>query len=424
MAITNVSLTHKTGPIELLEQVVASVPVGQLLRRLHAEPLLDESMVLSTCNRVEVYARTVDHGGAAAAIVDLLAGQAGLPAGAIREAVVVRDTLQGVEHLLTVACGLDSMAVGEEQIVSQVRHALREAQAARTIGPVLSGLAHAALRTSKRARTETRVGTAGISLAQFGIRMAAQTLGDLAGRTALLLGSGTVATLAGRLLEKEGVGRILVSARRPDRAARLAEAIGGGEVVDPAALPAALAECDIVVAATAAAELVLTADQLRGPRDRAGHRPLFILDLAMPRDVDPDSRGIAGVTLVDLDELGRRLPDGGTLADVAQVRAIVAEETAAYLARRGEASVTPLITKLHAQLRDHVEAELARLYHRLPGLGERERAATAAAMHRVAGRLLHTPTVRAKELSASTGGRVYLEALSQLFDLDAGKVDA
>jgi glutamyl-tRNA reductase len=280
-------------------------------------------------------------------------------------------------------------------------------------------LIDAALRVSKRARTETTISTEGVSLARAGIDLADAHLGGLAATHAVVLGTGSMGKLAARLLRESGVGRLSVAGRNAARAADVAVALNAGHL--PADdVPAALADADILVSATGAAAPVVLADQVRTARAQTGGRPLFILDLGMPPDVDPVVGQLAGVTLVDLAALGRHLAGRETPDQVPRVRAIVAAEAAAYAVRQEQAAAAPVIAALHAQIRQLADGELERLHDRLPNLSDQQRAETAAAVHRILRKVLHRPTIRAKEFSAGPSGPVYLDALRELFDLSVG----
>jgi glutamyl-tRNA reductase len=328
----------------------------------------------------------------------------------------VRAGLPAAEHLFSVACGLDSMAVGEDQIVAQIKAAARQAAAAGTTGPAVTGLIDAALRTSKRARTQTTISTEGISLAQAGLGLAAARLGGLAARDAVVLGTGSTGKLAARLLRQADVGRLSVAGRDVARTTEVAAAVGASPL-RAADVPAALARADLLVTATGAAAPVVVAGPVQAARARAGGRPLFVLDLGMPPDVEPAVGRLAGVTLTDLAALGQHLAGQAAPDQILQARAIVAAEAAAYAERQDQAAAAPVIAAMHAQIRRLADAELARLHDRLPDLSEHQRAETAATVHRILRKVLHRPTVRAKEFSASPEGRVYLDALQQLFDL-------
>jgi glutamyl-tRNA reductase len=422
MTIVNVGVSHRTAPAEVLEKLaVPAAELGGLLARLQAVPGLDEVAVLSTCNRVEVYAAASGPvGQVTRAVADLVAGRGQVGAGEVLRLARIRVGGAAAEHVFSVACGLDSMAVGEDQIVAQIKDAARAARAAGTTGPVISGLIDAALRASKRARTQTTISTEGISLARAGLDLAAGHLGGLAARHAVVLGTGSMGKLAARLLREAGVGRLGVASRSPARAAEVAAAVRGTPLA-ASDMPAALADTDILVTATGSAVPVLRAGQLRAAREPAGGRPLFVLDLGMPPNVEPAADRLAGVTLVDLTALGRHLASLDVPGQVPQVRAIVAAEAAAYMDRQDQAAAAPVIAAMHAQIRQLADAELARLHDRLPELSEQQRAETTATVHRILRKVLHRPTVRAKEFSAGPQGPLYLEALRQLFDLSTSE---
>lgn len=421
MTIVNLGLSHRAAPAEMLEKL--AVPVarqGGVLALLHAVPAIGEVVVLSTCNRVEVYAAAdAPADRVTRAVAGVLAAHGGIPVNDVLQTARVRLGRAAAGHLFSVACGLDSMAVGEDQIVAQIKAAVRAATEAGTTGPILATLMDAALRASKRARTETAISTAGISLARAGLDLAeAHLAGGLAGRHAVVLGTGSMGRLAARLLREAGVARLSVASRREARAAEAAAA-AGGMPLRAADVATALGDADILVTATGAAEPMVLAAQVRAARDRG--QPLFVLDLGMPPDVEPAVGRLPGVTLVDLTALGRHLAGRDEPDQVPQVRAIIAAEVAAYTSRQNEATAAPVIAALHAQITKLADAELARLHHRLPDLTDKQQAETAATVHRILRKVLHRPTVRAKEFSASPAGPVYLEALRQLFDLSAGE---
>ncbi len=423
MTIICLSLSHRFVPAGLLEKLaVPAGELGEVLARLHAVPGVDEVAVLSTCNRVEVYAAVSGPAdrvtGAAAALV---AARGHVAAGQVMRMARVRVGLPAAEHLFSVACGLDSMAVGEDQIVAQIKAAARQAAAAGTSGPAVAGLIDAALRASKRARTQTTISIEGISLARAGLDLAAARLGGLAARDAVVLGTGSTGKLAARLLRQAGVGRLSVAGRDVARAAEVAAAVGG-RPLRATAVPAALARADLLVTATGAAAPVVAAGPVRAARAQAAGRPLFVLDLGMPPDVEPAVGRLAGVTLTDLAALGQHLAGHAAPDQIPQVRAIVAAEATAYAERQDQAAAAPVITAMHTQIRQLADAELARLHDRLPDLSEHQRAETAATVHRILRKILHRPTVRAKEFSASPEGQIYLDALQQLFDLRMAEV--
>jgi glutamyl-tRNA reductase len=423
MTIVNLGISHRIAPPEVLEKLaVPSTQRGNVLARLRAAPAIDEVAVLSTCNRVEVYAATHGPAGPAArTVADVLAAHGEVATSEVVRMARIRVGGAAVEHLFTVACGLDSMAVGEDQIVAQIKDAARAAAAAGTIGPAITGLIDAALRASKRARTQTTISTEGISLTRAGLELAHAHLGELATRHAVVVGTGSTGKLAVRLLREAGVGRLSVASRSQERAAEVA-AGAQGRPLRTSDVPDALTDADILVTATGAAVPVVLAGQVRAARALAGRSPLFVLDLGMPPDVEPAVGRLDGVTLVDIAALGRHLADQAMPGQIQQVRAIVAAEAAAYLDRQDQAIAAPVIAAMHAQIRQLADAELARLRHQLPDLSEEQQTEMATTVYRILRKILHQPTVRARELSTGPSGPIYLDALRQLFDLRTEEV--
>jgi glutamyl-tRNA reductase len=422
MTIVNVGVSYRTAPAEVLEKLaVPSTELGGVLARLHAVASIGEVAVLSTCNRLEVYAATARAADGAAgpvtrAVTALAAARAQIPVADVLRMTRIHVGGAAAEHLFSVACGLDSMALGEDQIVAQVKAAARSAAAAGTAGPAITSLIDAALRVSKRARTQTTISTEGISLARAGLDLAHAHLGGLKGRDAVVVGTGPTGRLAARLLREAGAGQLSVASRDAARAAEVAAAVHG-RPLRTSDVPAALAGADILVTATGATVPVLPLAPVEAARARADGRPLYVLDLGLPPDVDPAIGRLAGVRLTDLTALGRHLADGAVPGQIPQVRAIVAAEAAGYIERQQQAAATPVIAAMHAQIRQLADAELTRLHGRLPGLSEQERAETAATVHRILRKVLHQPTVRAREFSSGPDGPVYLDALRQLFNL-------
>jgi glutamyl-tRNA reductase len=412
MTILAIGASYKTAATDLLERL--SVPAEELpaaLDRLRGSPAIGEVLLLSTCNRTEVYVAPRDSVSQAAHAVDhFFAARAGLSVAEVCGFLRVRHGAEAVTHLCAVACGLDSMATGEEHIVAQLRSAARAGATGRVLGEALD----TAFRASKRARTETGIGSAAPSLLSAGLDLGKAAIGELAGKRAVLIGSGSMGTLAARALHDEGLGSIEVASRTAANASRLAEKVGG-TVVEPAGLTEVLARCDVLVCSTGSPEQVVTADVLRAARRGNGNRPMFALDLAMPRDIEPACRDVDGVTLVDLDVLGGFLAGSGEVSEVDAAWRIVAEEAAEFAARERAVSAAPLITALRVHADELVGAELTRLRSRLPTLGDRERSETETAMHRVAQKLLHRPTVRIKELSSAADGDLYVDAMYRLF---------
>ena len=434
MSVLVVGLSHKSAPVAILERVaVSGDTLSKLLRDVaQAEPVA-EVFVVSTCNRVEVYADVDRFHAGVTAICEMLARHCGVPAHELTTNLYVHYEDRAVSHLMAVACGLDSMVVGEGQILGQVRSALKVAGDHGTVGRVLSELGRLALRTGKRARAETGIGRAGLSLLTVAIDLAAAGLGQagpdaLAGRDVLIVGAGSMSAMAAATATRSGAASIVVANRTRSHAERLAADVSA-TTAGLADLPAAMAAADVVISCTGAAGQVITAGMVSAAvaaRTLAG-RPgaLILLDLAMPRDVEPDVDGLPGVVLIGMDLLSVH-GIAATEDDIAAVRAILEAELAAYHSAMDAARVAPTVVALRAKAAKVVDAELARLTGRLSAdaLSGHALDEIAQTVRRVVDKLLHAPTVRVKELAGSPGGEEYAAALRVLFDLDPRAVEA
>jgi glutamyl-tRNA reductase len=433
-------VSHRSAPVSVLEQLSLdeSDQVKIVDQMLHS-PLVTEAMVLSTCNRVEVYAVVDAFHGGLAVIGQVLSEYAGMPMSELTKFAYVRYSEAAVEHLFAVASGLDSAVIGEQQVLGQVRRAYAAAETNRAVGRILHELAQRALSVGKRVHSETAIDAAGASVVSVALDMAERRLGALDGKTAVVVGAGAMGALSAAHLTRAGIGRVQVVNRSVARAERLARKIRESGVPSEALaldrLPDALAVADVVVSCTGAVSPVVSladvhhalvaARRLASGQatDEAAH-PLVICDLGMPRDVDPAVAGLPGVWVVDVDRVQHEPSAHAAAADVDAARRIVATEVAGYLAGQRMAEVTPTVTALRRRAADVVEAELLRLDNRLPGLESAEREEVARTVRRVVDKLLHAPTVRIKQLASAPGGDSYAEALRELFELDQTAVDA
>ncbi|MEU7002822.1 glutamyl-tRNA reductase [Nonomuraea sp. NPDC046570] len=406
MSVLAIGLSHRSAPVALLERVsVTGDALVKLLHDVRTEVCVAEVMVVSTCNRVEVYAAVDRFHGAVTAISRLLGVHSGVPVEELTPHLYVHYEDRAVEHLFSVASGLDSMVVGEGQILGQVRQSLRLAQDEGVLGATLNELAQQALRVGKRAHAETGIDRAGASMVSAGLSLA----GPLEGRRALVVGAGSMSALSAATLSRAGLTDIVVANRTFERAVRLAESVGG-RAVELSEVPRELRNADVVISCTGAGHHVITPDMVQGP--------LFLLDLALPHDIDPAVRQVPGVTLVDLEAInasGVGSQDGDA---VQSVRDLVAQEVEAFLVAERAARVTPTVVALRDKAADVVEAELGRLLMRVPDLDGRMRDEVGQTVRRVVDKLLHEPTVRVKQLATSPAGDHYAEALRELFDLD------
>ncbi|MFF7764834.1 glutamyl-tRNA reductase [Streptomyces griseorubiginosus] len=568
MSLLVVGLSHRSAPVSVLERAALHVDaqVKLLQDTVAAEPAT-EAAVLATCNRIELYADVDKFHAGVAELSTLLAQHSGVGLDELTPYLYVHYEDRAVHHLFSVACGLDSMVVGEGQILGQIKDSLARAQELHTAGRLLNDLFQQALRVGKRAHSETGIDRAGQSLVTFGLEQLASgtAVQDWAlGKKALVIGAGSMSSLAAATLARAGVSEVVIANRTAERAERLAEILndsGESDVVARAvpmdSVPDELTRADVVVSCTGATGLVLTAEAVasavqgveagRGwaaqlgagevpPRVGSGAAPggtsarglgdskarslaepeescpldlapvpstagfsvlgeaavagmaaseleqhaawvdnaprpqgavalvdplaeadaiaalaataavigrvperrkpepvaeiprpapsLFLLDLAMPRDIDAAVHRLAGVRLVDIESLAEASADAPMAADVDQVRRIVADEVAAFGAALRAAHITPTVVALRTMAADVVAGEIARLDGRLPGLDDKQRGEITQTVRRVVDKLLHAPTVRVKQLAAEPGGAGYADALRTLFDLDPETVAA
>jgi len=418
-----VGVSHRSAPVALLDRVaLGSDAAEQLQVDLLASPHVAEAMVLATCNRVEVYADVSRFHGGVVDVTASLAKAAGLAREEVTPHLYVRYEDRAVQHLFEVAAGLDSMVVGEQQILGQVRSSLRSAQDAATVGRSLNDLAQAALRVGKRVHTDTGIDRAGISVVSVALDLAAEQAGPLDGRRALVIGAGAMSSLAATLLRRAGVADLVIANRTYEHGARLAEQVDGRAIrLDE--VPDHLAGAEIVVSCTGSTGLVLTTRQLAAARADRQH-PVVVVDLALPHDTEESLGSLPGVTRLDLVDVADVPGAQASERDVELARAIVAEEVRTHLASLAALKVEPVVVSLRARAEQVVEAELQRLRLRLPDLDDEAADELARSLRRAVSTLLHTPTVRMKELAADPEGTRYAAALHRLFDLDPEAIES
>ncbi|MFI1225485.1 MULTISPECIES: glutamyl-tRNA reductase [unclassified Streptomyces] len=488
MSLLVVGLSHRSAPVSVLERAsLAAETQAKLLQdTLAAEPAT-EAAVLATCNRIELYADVDKFHAGVAELSTLLAQHSGVGLEELTPYLYVHYEDRAVHHLFSVACGLDSMVVGEGQILGQIKDALARGQELHTAGRLLNDLFQQALRVGKRAHSETGIDRAGQSLVTFGLQQLAAGADPACwarGKRALVIGAGSMSSLAAATLARTGCAEIVVANRTRSRADRLAEILRQGDgaavrahAVEMSAVGDELTRADIVVSCTGSTGLVLTADALADalgvtldaapeqpaatvtpapadvdqhaawvengsatsaaqagpatalrrvtvPAQSTGPVRLALLDLAMPRDIDGAAHRIDGVRLVDIESLAEASADAPMAADVDRVRTIVSDEVAAFGAAQRAAHVAPTVVALRTMAADVVAGEIARLDGRLPDLDEKQRAEITQTVRRVVDKLLHAPTVRVKQLASEPGGAGYADALRELFDLDPQTVAA
>ncbi|AIA04454.1 glutamyl-tRNA reductase [Streptomyces noursei] len=438
MSLLVVGLSHRSAPVSVLERAaLAPGSRGKLLQDVVSAEPATESAVLSTCNRIELYADVDKFHAGVAELSTLLARHCGVGLEELTPYLYVHYEDRAVHHLFSVACGLDSMVVGEGQILGQIKDALAVAQEQHTAGRLLNDLFQQALRVGKRAHSETGIDKAGQSLVTFGLEQlagGADVAGWARGKRALVIGAGSMSSLAATTLVRSGVGELVVANRTVARAQRLVQILtepGGpgaatgltARALAMDAVEAELVRAEIVISCTGASGLVLTGEQIAAALAGRDGR-MWLLDLAMPRDVDAAAHRIDGARLVDIESLAEASADAPMAADVDKVRALVADEVAAFGAAQRAAHITPTVVALRTMAADVVSSEITRLDGRLPDLDDKQRAEITQTVRRVVDKLLHAPTVRVKQLASEPGGAGYADALRELFDLDPQTVAA
>jgi len=415
VSILVVSVSHRSTSVAMLSRLAMDATgAAKLAAELATSEHIDEAVVLSTCNRTELYTSVSRFHGGLDDTVAALAELAGLSVPELRTLCSVYFDEGAVAHTFSVAAGLESVVLGESQILGQVRAALTLSQGAGTVGTVLNSLFQQALRVGKRVQSETGIGSAGRSLVSAAYDVLVRERGELAGQRVLVVGAGVMAGLAARTAAAAGAS-VSCANRTLAKAERLAESVGG-RAIPLEELDQALAETDILVTCTGARSMTIGADQL------VGTPVTGVVDLALPPDVSEDVHGL-GISLVNLDRLVAARDDGGD-AEVLAARTLVRTEVRDFLGLRRAAQVAPTVVALRSMASEVVTAEMDRLTSRLPSLDDHERHEVQRTVRRVVDKLLHQPTVRVQELSADPDAVDYAAALRELFALDPQSVAA
>lgn len=419
-----VGISHRRAAVDLRERV--AVPKAELpgaLQALHALPGIRECIVVSTCNRTEVYA-VVDSGASVpvgeATLRQFLAERAGLPLGDLDPLLYSLDELFVARHLFRVASGLDSLVVGEVEILGQVKEALRAAEAARTGGKWLYTLFRRALEAGKRARTETGISTGAASVSWAAVELARERVPELAQAQVLVLGAGATAEAVARALAAHGVEGTMVANRTAERAEKLARQVHG-VAVPFARLLSFLAIADVVICSTDAPHPILSAESIRSTLAARQGRRLCLIDVAVPRDVEPAVGALEGVELFDIDALAARATMGlrRREAEVAKVDQIVLDEVARFAAWQSSLRVTSTIATLQQRAEVLRREEVRRVSARLSSLSPEAREAIEAATRAIINKMLHHPISVLRETAIQGTDERYVQAIEELFDLGA-----
>ena len=410
--------SHKTASLELRERIaVTDTGAERLLAELHEEPAIQEAVVVSTCNRTELYLVAADPVEAETVVVGKLARRAGLRPTELLEGVYSQRNCDAARHLYRVVSGLESIVVGEAEVQGQIKRAYELALGARTAGPMTNKLFRAALATGKRVRSETAIGAGRNSVASVAVELALDTLGDLSGRHVLIVGAGETAELTAQALHAHGVDTLFVANRRRERADWLAARFGGA-TVNFDELPAELTRADIVIASTSSPHPLIEAEQLADVVGGRDGRPLLLIDLAVPRDVEPACAELPGVTLANVDSM-RAVVERHQLVRRAESRkaeGIVEEEIQAFAGWLGQLEVLPTIAALRSHADAIVQLVVAENATRWESASQRDRERVEAIARTVAQRLLHEPTVRMKAGGEHRHARMHV--VRDLFGLE------
>ena len=420
MAILTLGVSFRRAPIELLDRLAFTD--DDLAKAYLAARELDEldgAVILSTCNRVEVYGDVAAYHAGFMALKRLLVETRGVDPDELAEPLYAHWDREAADHLFAVASGLDSMVLGETQIHAQVREALRRAEGEDAADPALTGLFHAATRAGRRVRQETSVGAAPDAFVALGAELASERLGGLTGRTVVVVGAGQMASLAVKHLRRRGVGPVRILNRSLEHARALADRTSADHG-DLDALPDALRTADLVVSATGAVGTVIEHDVVARVMAGRGEQALVLLDLAIPRDIDPAAGSVPSTTLFDVLAIRDRLAvhDEETAEDIVRAHGIVADEVRRYVVRRRGDALAPLIRALRRRGDEIVTGELDRQASRLRDLTPDERTAVEALARGVAAKLLHDPIVELKERSEPGDGGVHARVLAELLGID------
>ena len=416
-------VSHKTAPLELRERLaLPEARATRVLEELTGHEAIHEAVALFTCNRTELHLVAADAVEAENAALSVLSRQAGIRPTELMGAIYSLRGAEAVSHLFSVAGGLESMIVGEAEIQGQVKRAYELALVAGATGPVSNRLFRDALATGKRVRAETGIGRSHVSVSSVAVALAADFLGgDLAARRVLVVGAGENAELAARALRDRGVSTVFIANRRYDRALGLAQRFGG-RAVSFDDLPKQLEQADIVVSSTGAPHQILGREELELVAERRPNRPLVLIDLAVPRDIDPELADCPGIALYDMDDLQRAIARnlGVRTGESEAAGTIVGEEVARYDRWLASLDVVPTISALREQGEQVVEHVLRENESRWESLSAADRERLQAMARAIVSRLLHEPTLRLKDSVGQEASYRYVHALRELFDLPGG----
>jgi glutamyl-tRNA reductase len=412
-------ISHKTAPVALREKLaLTDREAERFVAELASLPSVQEAVAISTCNRTEVYCVAADPVAAETELLGKLARRAGIRPTELADAIYSPRNCDAARQLFRVTSGLESMIVGEAEVQGQVKRAYEAALSSGTTGPLTNRMFAAALATGKRVRTETQIGASRVSVSSVAVDLAREAVGDLTDRNVVIIGAGETSELTARALADQGVTTIFVANRHAQRALAMAERFGGA-VVSLDELPVRLAEADIVVASTSSPHPIVGVEELDVVMHARNHRPLILIDIAVPRDIEPACGELRGVTLHDIDDLQNVVARNMSVreSEREQAEEIVEDEIQRFAKWMGTLDVTPAIAALRAHGTKIVEQVLAENAGRWESASPADLARIDAMARAVMQRLLHEPTIRLKALE-DAGGHGRLEVLRELFGLE------
>jgi glutamyl-tRNA reductase len=419
MPLFAAGLSHKNAPVALREQLaVDDDKLRELLRDTAAAGVLQEAVLLSTCNRVEIYGVADASGAARTAIFGALCRQRGVQPATVEPLLYTHEADDAIRHAFRVAASLDSMMIGEPQILGQVKDAFALAQSCETVGPALHTLFTQAFAVAKRVRTETEIARHAVSVSFAAVELAKKIFAGLSGRAVLLLGAGKMGELAAKHLVEHGAFPIYVVNRTWSRAQEMARALSGTAVPFDE-LPAALAAVDIVVTSTGATAPIVTQEMVARVMQGRGARPLFFIDIAVPRDVEPGVDALEDVYCYDIDDL-KQVVDSNIrerLREAQRAETLVEREVTKFKARLGDVEVIPTIVSLRERLEEIRTGEVRKTLARLPDATPETRAAIEALSAAIVNKVLHAPITKLRESSRAGSHRSWLEVVHELFAL-------
>ena len=426
MTLVLIGLNHRTAPVALREKLAALAPdpaaAYQYLRSL---PTVQEALLYATCNRVEIIFASPEPEAAIPQVIEFLVSQGeAADAAAIHQALYVHREGAAVSHLFQVACGLDSMVMGEPQILGQVKAAYRQGTEQQATGPLLNRLLHKTFSVAKKVRSATGIGGLAVSISYAAVELARKIFGSLTDKTGLLIGAGEMAELAVEHLKRQGVPRLIVANRTLERGLELAHHFGG-QAVSLAELPEQLLHADIVISSTGAPEIILTKDQLKGVMRRRKQRPLFLIDIAVPRDLDPAINDLDNVYLYNIDDLQGVIQANlnHRQEEAVKARRIIEVETQKFLQWRETQAVTPTIIALVDKARQICQAELKKTLPQLGPLTPEQQKAVEVLAESIAFKMLHDPFLYLKRNHHPKRRSQDIDLTRRLFNLDPDRTE-